>query len=227
MCLATPFISSGIKEVHTRAIWWNKRIEFKNDNYSEDLAEERRLKLIEKQNKASKLESEIENSNRRLSNLNDLYRTLNENSTKLSSQESSLLAEIASKRDELQKLEIQIAQENQEYSNFKSMKRSYNSLAQKNKSEKLKHQLEIEKTLGILKALIDGGYIPETVENTIIFQLNTIGIDIPTKNPLRKTQRRHAVAINKDGSNIEIISYSPAPIEIPSKNSLNNEWNQD
>lgn len=107
------------------------------------------------------------------------------------------------------------------------MKKSYNSLAEKNNREKLKHQLEIEKTLGILKALIDEGYIPETVENTIILQLNTIGIDIPTKNPLRKTQRRHAVTTNKNGKDIEVISYSPTPIEIPSKNSLNNEWNHD
>ncbi len=227
LCLITPFISSAIKEVHKQAIWWSKRIEFKNDNYSQILIENRKFDLEEKRKESSRLELKLSELSKRLTNAQELYNTINDKNSKLKSEESILLAKIASKTDELQKLEIKITKENQEHRNFKEIKDSYDTLVNKTHDEILEYQIKIDKILGILKSLIDGGYTPEVIENTILSQLQIIGIDIPTKNPLRKNPREHVSSVIYNGKENKIIGHSPDPVEMPSKEAVDNGWPHD
>ncbi|MFS7190900.1 hypothetical protein AB6864_25335 [Serratia proteamaculans] len=222
LCLLTPYISSGIKDLQKRATWWSKRLDFKNDNFSDDLQRERNLKISENKHIASQLETKVENLNSRLASGTEKLNAAISKHSELTSQESSLLSRIADKTDELQKLEIKITQENNENLNFEKIKTSYDKLKDSHYDQELKN----DKSLGILSALIDGGYVTEHMENLIHNELNEVGIHINTKNPLRRYPRPHELyeePIMFIGGGV-VKEHNPAVVKIPKNPRLKDSY---
>lgn len=210
LCIFTPYISSGIKDLQKRATWWSKSVDFKNDNYSDDLKRERELKISENRYIASQLEEQVKNlKNKITSGTAELNTAINKHS-ELTSQESTLLASIVDRKDELQKLEIKIAQRNNEESNFEKIKEHYEEL----KNSYYEQELKNDKSLGILNALIEGGYVTEYVESLIHNELNEVGIHIHTNNPLSRNPTSHESPVILTGGS-KVKEYNPAIVKIP------------
>ncbi|OUI66743.1 hypothetical protein [Serratia marcescens] len=217
LCLLTPLLNSAIKHVHRNAIWWSKRLDFKNDTYSQDLEEGRRLKLEEKRKEAKELDVEISKLLLEISNSKSELDFYINKHHELKSQESAILASIADKTDQFQKLEIKISKERQEHINFMELKKSHDNLIAKY-GELESHCLSQEnRLLGIIKAIIDAGYIPEHTENIIHAEIARTGVIIPSDNPLRKTPREWKNKVDIDGEDRTLKGRRPEYLELPSR----------
>ncbi|HBL7108450.1 hypothetical protein [Serratia marcescens] len=213
LCILSPFISTSIKFIQRHAVWWGQRIEFNNLHFTQDLEDERLLKIREKTDEARELEKKLGELNESLKRVQSRFDATAIKHDEMVANEYGLSLAVESKTDEMRKLEIELAKLNQEYGNFEKLRVLYNASSENNRKNLDRKEMQIDIMLGMIKSLIDLGYIPENTEDVINSELEKIGYRISTNNPLRVTPRfvDHETTI-KEGM---VINRAPEQVTLP------------
>ncbi|MGQ6557389.1 hypothetical protein ACUND6_04765 [Serratia sp. IR-2025] len=216
LCAYTPSIATTIKSLQRKATWRNARLDFQNKYYALDLEHDRNLKIEEKEEKAKKLKDMINTLSSKLEDESEILKKVMEKHEKLKSEEYELAVSIKNKSDELKNIELDLITVQKEYGSYINLKSTYEDLIGSNSLKEHAIELKIDRLLGVIKGLIDAGYIPEQTENKINDVLEDIGYSIPTNNPLRSTPRDVKTARTIEEAS-KIISRHPQTISFTNR----------
>ncbi|MCW6024045.1 hypothetical protein K1Y37_14540 [Serratia marcescens] len=95
------------------------------------------------------------------------------------------------KQDELSSIDIELTALKTDYGSYQKLKDSYLNASNSLMSSNLKRDEQVDILLGIIKAIIDNGYVTQEVEDLINKRIEDAGYQIPTENPLRIVSRKY------------------------------------
>ncbi|WP_440495409.1 hypothetical protein, partial [Serratia sarumanii] len=132
-------------------------------------------------------------------------------------QKVSLMREISKKQDELSSIDIELTALKTDYGSYQKLKDSYLNASNALMSNNLKRDGQVDILLGIIKAIIDNGYVTQEVEDLINKRIEDTGYQISTENPLRMVPRKYQDAKSFDeavlvGRDPEKTTLPPNPL---------------
>ncbi|CAI2062401.1 Uncharacterised protein [Serratia quinivorans] len=217
LCIATPFLASSIREIQTFATEWSERQNFKNKYYADDLEIKRKLDIEGKNKEISNLKGNIEHLNKSITDKQRLVDSLIKRHDDLTAEDYNIVSALEGHTAELQRIEIELAKNKQEHVSYNELKKVYEKFVREQIFKEQDYESKIENMLGIIKGLINTGYIPEYTENQINSVLEEIGYSMPTMNPLRENPREIKVEKASNGTS-RIVNRDPHAIPFPNRN---------
>ncbi|WP_440498686.1 hypothetical protein [Serratia sarumanii] len=217
LCVATPFLASLIREIQMFATEWSERQNFRSRHYADDLEIKRKLDIEGKNKEAGNLNAKIDNLNKSITDKQRLVDSLVKRHDDLTAEDSNIVSALEAHTAELKRIEIELAKNKQEYISYNELKKVYDKFVSEQKIKEQDYESKIDKTLGIIKGLINTGYIPEYTENQINSVLEEIGYSMPATNPLRENPGVIKVDSTSEGAS-KIVSRDPLAIPFPNRN---------
>ncbi|HEJ1089771.1 TPA: hypothetical protein SLP28_002761 [Serratia marcescens] len=213
MCALAPYFNSLIKYIHTKAILIDKKIQFENDNYIHRLTLDEELRIDEKKAVSVSLDLEIDSLKETLMIATEHMEAAIKTKDEVDAQKVSLMREISKKQDELSSIDIELTALKTDYGSYQKLKDSYLNASNALMSNNLKRDGQVDILLGIIKAIIDNGYVTQEVEDLINKRIEDTGYQIPTENPLRMVPRKHQDAKTFDEA--VLIGRDPEKTTLP------------
>ncbi|ENH4383411.1 hypothetical protein ABV531_004961 [Serratia marcescens] len=213
MCALAPRINVLMKSIHKKATLDDKKIQFDNDNYIPRLQLDEELRIDEKKAERDSLVLEIESLKETLTIATEHMESAIKAKDEVDAQKVSLMLEISKKQDELSSIDIELTALKTDYGSYQKLKDSYLNASNALMSSNLKRDEQVDILLGIIKAIIDNGYVTQEVEDLINKRIEDTGYQIPTENPLRMVPRKYQDAKSFDEA--VLIGRDPEKTTLP------------